>query len=91
MVVTMIPPLLRSIGDYAPTALLAIGPLSAPICLSTLDDGTRLGSWSSPLPTSLQYYLGPNWPLRNALAKDYTTSPFPSLPLEAVVERSYSI
>jgi len=45
---------------------IALSP--APICLSTLDDGTCTGSWGFPFARlPFQYHMGPNWAPRDAL------------------------
>ena len=48
-------------------------PFSTPISLPTLDDGTRFGSWASPLsclPSNIIW--SSNWALRDTLAGDCT-------------------
>jgi hypothetical protein len=60
-----------------------------PICPSTLDDGIRLGSWGSPLRTSLP--ISPEVPIGLFEMRSLGTMLpplLPSLGVEAVVEHS---
>jgi hypothetical protein len=90
--VTKLPPLCSPSAHPSAAHLcsvsLTVALPSAPICLSTLDDGAHFGSWGIPFrasPSNTNW--SPNWAFRNA-GSMRTMLPPPSTPirLEAVVE-----